>query len=159
MKAMERNITTKTASQTALALLFLLACAACNRSEQPAAETAGTPAATNAPAPAAVKSEYLKLKGNWERPDGGYVLQIRDVAADGKLDAGYFNPSPINIARAVVYTEGGQIKVYVELRDANYPGCVYRLTYDPKADQLYGTYFQASMGQTYDITFARLKEQ
>ena len=51
----------------------------------------------------------------------------------------------------------GATKVTVVLRDANYPGCIYKLAYDEQADQLFGTYFQAAMGQTYDVVFARLK--
>jgi hypothetical protein len=102
-------------------------------------------------------TEFAKLKGKWERPDGGYVLEIRDVAADGKADAGYFNPSPINVERTQIYSEAGAMKVFVILRDVNYPGCTYKLTYDAKVDQLHGQYFQASMQETYDVVFARLK--
>ena len=40
------------------------------------------------------------LKGRWLRPDGGYVIEIRQVDADGQLDARYFNPSPIRVVAA-----------------------------------------------------------
>ena len=113
---------------------------------------------TNSPTPAAKPNpELSKLVGKWERPDGGYVLEIRTVEADGKVDAGYFNPSPINVSGARAYREGSVSKVFVELRDANYPGCTYSLTFDPQHDQLFGQYYQASMQQTFEVTFARLK--
>jgi len=98
-----------------------------------------------------------QLKGKWERPDGGYILEIRGVESDGKMDAGYFNPSPIKVSRAVTYREGGKTIVFVELNDVNYPGCTYKLTFDPEHDQLFGQYFQASMQQTFDVTFAHVK--
>ena len=74
------------------------------------------------------------------------------------MDAGYFNPSPIKVSIARAYQEGGDIKVFIELRDENYPGCTYKLSYDAKSDQLFGQYYQASMQQTYDVAFGRLKE-
>lgn len=114
--------------------------------------------ATNAvAAPAKPNPGFEKLTGRWERPDGGYLLDLRAVDAEGKVDAGYFNPSPIHVAGARAYTEGGATRVFVELRDVNYPGCTYQLTYDAKSDQLFGQYYQATMQQTYEVTFARLK--
>jgi hypothetical protein len=92
------------------------------------------------------------------RPDGGYVLEIKTVATDGKIEAGYFNPGVIHVSKAFALQEGTTTKVFVELQDVNYPGCTYSLTYDPKTDQLYGQYFQAALQQTFDITFGRLKE-
>src|SRR4051794_32510018 len=35
---------------------------------------------------------FQKLEGKWLRHDGGYVLQIQNVASNGKMDAAYFNP-------------------------------------------------------------------
>jgi hypothetical protein len=52
---------------------------------------------------------------------------------------------------------GDALKVFVELRDVNYPGSIYQLTYDPAADRLRGTYFQAALRETYDVEFTRLK--
>ena len=101
--------------------------------------------------------DFSKLKGRWERPDGGYVLEVRDIAADGKADVGYFNPSPIKVESARAASEGGTLKVFVTLRDTNYPGCTYTLAYDAQSDQLLGKYFQATMQETYDIAFTRLK--
>jgi hypothetical protein len=97
------------------------------------------------------------LQGRWTRPDGGYVLEIKGVAADGKLDAAYFNPRPIHIAEARASREGSTIRVYIELRDENYPGSTYNLVYDPQSDRLSGDYYQAVARQRYPIYFVRMK--
>lgn len=123
-------------------------------------ETSPAPqaAATNAaPSVATASPELAKLVGKWERPDGGYILEIKSVDPSGKLEAGYFNPNPINVSRAVAWRDKEATKVIVELRDVNYPGSTYNLTHDPQSDQLYGQYFQATMQQTFDVTFARVK--
>ena len=36
---------------------------------------------------------FAALPGRWVRPDGGYVINIRGVAASGKLDAWKARPS------------------------------------------------------------------
>jgi hypothetical protein len=122
-------------------------------------ETAPPPApATNAaPSAAAVSPDLAKLVGKWERPDGGYIVEIKSVDPSGKLDAAYYNPNPINVSRAVAWREQGATKVVIELRDVNYPGSTYNLKHDLQSDQLYGQYYQATMQQTFDVTFARLK--
>ena len=97
------------------------------------------------------------LQGRWTRPDGGYVLEIRSVAADGKLDAAYFNPRPIHVAEARASREGSTIRVYIELRDENYPGSTYNLRLDPGGDRLSGDYYQAVARQRYPIYFVRMK--
>lgn len=136
-------------------LMFLLA--AC---EKPASTPDGgsSPTTNTVAAPAKPKPEFVKLLGRWERPDGGYVLELRSVDAEGMIHAAYFNPGSIHVERAMAFMEQGTVKVFVLLRDANYPGCTYKLTYDVKADQLYGQYYQATMQETYDVAFGRLKE-
>jgi hypothetical protein len=115
------------------------------------------PAATVAASPAPnAGTDSSKLKGRWLRPDGGYNLVIAAVAADGRAEATYFNPNPIRVAWARVKTEGPTIKLDVELRDENYPGCLYKLTFMPETDRLLGTYFQAQAQQTYEVEFVRL---
>lgn len=123
-------------------------------------ETLPPPQATGtnvAPSAAAVSPELAKLVGKWQRPDGGYILEIKSVDPSGKMDAGYFNPNPINVSRAAAWRDNTTTKVVIELRDVNYPGSTYSLTHDPQSDQLYGQYFQATMQQTFDVTFARVK--
>jgi len=103
------------------------------------------------------KAGFEALKGRWLRPDGGYIIQIRSVEGNGKIDAGYFNPQPINVSRAHATRENGKLKVFIELRDAGYPGSTYTLTYDPNEDVLRGVYFQAAVRQNFDIYFTRMK--
>ena len=74
------------------------------------------------------------------------------------MSAGYFNPRPINVSRAEALQEGQDVKVFLELQDVNYPGSIYHLTYDPKSDQLKGTYFQAALKQMFEVVFDRLNE-
>ena len=71
--------------------------------------------------------ELKPLIGRWLRPDGGYVLEIREAAADGKLEAYYFNPRPINVHRAEASRVNADLKLVVELKDAGYPGSTYAL--------------------------------
>ena len=97
------------------------------------------------------------LIGRWLRPDGGYILEIQAVDSTGKIDALYLNPRPINIAKAEATRDASKINVFVELRAPNYPGSTYTLVYDPKQDQLRGTYFQAALGQSFDVNFVRMK--
>jgi len=105
----------------------------------------------------ALAPEAQRVAGRWLRPDGGYVLEIRNVASDGRLDAGYFNPNPINVAQARVRTIDGPVEVFVELRDTNYPGATYRLVYEPRDDTLIGLYTQPAVGQTFEVTFVRAR--
>ena len=65
--------------------------------------------------------DFRPLIGRWIRPDGGYVIEIRAVDAQGKLDASYYNPRPINISRAHVSKPGDKPQVFIELRDNWYP--------------------------------------
>jgi uncharacterized protein (DUF2147 family) len=100
---------------------------------------------------------FQVLKGRWQRPDGGYVIEIKNIDRIGKMEAAYFNPMPIHVAKANAARDGNTTKIFIELRDVNYPGSTYNLTYDPKSDQLKGTYFQAVLKQTFEVEFARLK--
>ena len=70
--------------------------------------------------------------------------------------AAYFNPQPINVSRAEASQEGEATKVFIELRDVNYPGATYTLTYDPAGDQLKGVYFQPALHQSFDVVFVRI---
>ena len=120
------------------------------------------PPFTSAPAPtgAAAKAESVseqRLVGRWLRPDGGYILEVRRGHANGHLDVAYFNPRPINVARADWQRKDGRLQVFVELRDVNYPGSTYTLDYVPEQDRLVGGYFQAVQQQTFDVEFVRLK--
>ena len=103
------------------------------------------------------KTMAQSIKGRWTRPDGGYVLEIKSVAADGKLAAAYYNPRPIRVAEARASQNGATIKILIVLSDENYPGSTYNLVYDPPSDQLRGDYYQAVAQEHYQIFFERLK--
>ncbi len=113
-------------------------------------------ATSSAPASASKSRGDLKrLVGRWLRPDGGYVIEVRSVGANGRLDAGYFNPRSMNVSRAKASLKGEEVQVFIELQDVGYPGSTYTLTYDPRSDALIGTYFQAALRQTFDVVFVR----
>lgn len=101
--------------------------------------------------------EAEALAGRWVRPDGGYLLEISDIGVGGVLKAAYFNPRPINVARAQWRKSEGGLELFVELRDLNYPGSQYTLLYDPATDRLRGTYYQAVVKEAYDIEFWRVR--
>ncbi len=98
-----------------------------------------------------------RLVGRWQRADGGYVLDIKAVGEDGKIDAEYLNPRPINVSKAEAITKGGHVIVVVALQDRGYPGTIYTLTYDPNADRLEGVYHHRGLGQQFDVEFSRLR--
>jgi len=102
-------------------------------------------------------ADYGRLAGKWVRPDGGYTLELNEVGKDGSLKASYFNPRPINVAKAEWRRMGDRLQVFVELRDVNYPGSTYTLVYSPEKDTLEGHYYQAVQGETYTIQFRRAK--
>ncbi len=110
-----------------------------------------------APGASAAEAGLDLLKGRWVRPDGGYVITIRDIASDGKLNASYANPNPLPFARAEASRDGETIKLFFELRAGGYDGSTYTLTYDPKFDVLKGTYYQAVAKQKFGVFFAREK--
>jgi hypothetical protein len=116
-------------------------------------------AGAQAPAPAAVPTDpaYAKLVGRWLRPDGGYVITIRSVDANGRIDAGYANPRPLPFAQATAVPDGAGIKLFFELRAAGYDGSTYTLSYDPASDTLKGVYYQAVAKQRFDVQFVRVK--
>jgi len=103
------------------------------------------------------KRDFLNLIGRWVRTDGGYVIEIRNVDTDGKMDAGYYNPRPINVSMAKASWSGTGTKIFIELQDAGYPGSTYKLTYESAKDMLVGFYYQAAMQQNFDVIFARMK--
>ena len=97
------------------------------------------------------------LVGDWIRTDAEYRVTISELLDDGTLKAGYFNPNPINVGKAGWVFADGAMKIYIELRDENYPGSNYNLVYYPDKDLLAGKYFQAVEGVTYDVGFLRKK--
>lgn len=106
---------------------------------------------------AAIDPAFQKLKGNWLRPDGGYVFAIKNVDEHGVIDGAYYNPRSIHVEKAAASHDAGSVDVFFELRDLNYPGSNYTLAYDPASDQLKGVYYQAIEKRRFPVTFVRLK--
>jgi len=107
--------------------------------------------------PKAVRAAFEKLVGRWRRPDGGYILEISGIDPEGKLQAAYYNPRPINVSLAYAAQEDEYTRVYVELRDVGYPGATYSLTYHKEQDAFAGLYYQPTAGQTFQVVFLREK--
>ena len=143
-----------------IALLAVGLLSACGNKEDTSAPTP-PPAASGASNPPAIattpNAAFDKLKGQWQRPDGGYVLEIRSVEPGGKMDASYLNPRPIHVAKAEASQDGAVTKLFVELQDVNYPGSTYTLSYDAPSDRLKGVYFQAALQQRFEVDFVRIK--
>ena len=106
---------------------------------------------------AAKQRGFVKLVGRWVRTDGGYVIDISRIDADGNMEAGYYNPGPINVSRAEATWTGSAPEVFIELQDQGYPGSTYTLTYDRLKDVLAGFYYQAVMQQDFDVVFVRME--
>jgi len=109
-------------------------------------------------APLPIESVFDKLLlGRWVRLQGGYVITIRAVDADGKLDASYANPRPLPFYVAVASRDGSALKLLFELRAAGYNGSTYTLSYDAANDRLTGVYDQVVVKQQFDVVFVRDK--
>jgi len=137
---------------------------ACDQQEEKKeSDGSASTASTTSTATETVKTQEQKtfdrsiLVGDWIRTDAEYRIAISELLDDGTLKAGYFNPNPINVGKAGWIFSEGTMKIYIELRDENYPGSNYNLVYYPEKDLLAGKYFQAVEGVTYDVGFFRKK--
>jgi hypothetical protein len=99
---------------------------------------------------------FSNLVGRWIRPDGGYIIEIRNVGSNGLLQAAYFNPRPIHVSRARLTIVNKEPQVFIELRDVGYPGATYALIYHPEQDVLTGLYYQPTVGQSFEVIFVRM---
>jgi hypothetical protein len=115
------------------------------------------PSATSPAAPLPLGSVFDKLPGRWVRLQGGYVITIKAVDADGTLDASYANPRPLPFYVAVASRDGNAIKLLFELRAGGYNGSTYTLSYDANNDRLTGVYDQVVVQQKFDVVFVRDK--
>lgn len=147
----------KTLSASATLLLSGLALSPGFLVEPAVAQGAGTPLVSTAAAPQQSEPAFAALSGRWVRPDGGYVISIMSVGADGKLDAAYANPKPLPFARAEASRDGKTVRLFFELRAGGYNGSTYTLTYDPANDLLKGVYYQAVVQQKFDVYFVRAR--
>ena len=132
------------------AMILLISCG--QQTETPSGASSVSSSATD------TKAGSQPLVGRWQRTDGDYLIEVKSIDGNGKAEVAYFNPRPINVARAEASREGDGVRLTIELRDAGYPGCIYKLALDKAKDQLVGTYFQAAQNETYEIAFVRVKE-
>ena len=95
------------------------------------------------------------LAGRWVRVEGGYVITVRTVAADGKLDASYANPRQLPFYTAAATDDHGVLRLLFELRAGGYDGSTYTLNYDAASDQLKGEFNQVVARQRFAVTFIR----
>lgn len=112
--------------------------------------TSGSPATESA-----AKAAFGVLPGRWVRVQGGYVITINSVDADGRLDASYANPRPLPFYTAVATSDGNSLKLFFELRAAGYNGSTYTLSYDAVNDLLTGVYDQVVVKQKFEVVFVR----
>jgi hypothetical protein len=171
MESRQKNIPGRARVRPPWLLLFLAAAAvgaavfvlgrspdtAPPESPSPSAREATPPKTAPATAGASAPTPPEVLVGRWQRTDGDYALDIRRVHPDGRAEAKYSNPGPINVSRAEVKQDAGRLVLFVELRDVNYPGSTYMLAYQPGQDVLIGSYHQPALGQTYEVGFLRAK--
>ena len=99
-------------------------------------------------------ADYAPLIGKWVRPDGGYVLDIKSIDSGGNIKMTYLNPKPINVSKAQANLKSGKIELFIELRDKNYPGNYYTLTFDTESNRLVGVYYHLGLNQNFDVYFA-----
>ena len=102
------------------------------------------------------EGNFQNLVGRWIRPDGGYIIEIRNVDSNGLLQAAYFNPRPIHVSQARLTSVNKELQVFIELRDVGYPGATYALIYHPEQDVLTGLYYQPTVGQSFEVIFVRM---
>jgi len=100
-------------------------------------------------------ADYGPLIGQWVRPDGGYVLDIRSISPDGNIKMAYLNPQLINVSKAQANTKAGKIELFIELKDRSYPGNYYTLTFDSETNRLVGVYHHLGLNQNFDVYFVR----
>lgn len=95
-----------------------------------------------------------KILGSWIRPDGGYILDIKNFNK-GSFEASYYNPKSIFIAETEWKIQDGYVYLFIKFDDEGYPGSYYSLGYYPEKDLLAGFYYQAVAKQKFDVYFQR----
>ena len=123
-------------------------------SHQATATTAGESSSEKVALPLK-DDQFRNLIGRWRRVDGGYIIDIRRIGANGQMDVAYYNPKSIHISRAEASLKKEAQYIFIELQDVGYPGSTYTLMYRPQQDILAGFYFQAAVKQTFEVVFSQ----
>jgi hypothetical protein len=145
------------------ALLFIAALIVFNfgcdqqQEKEEATETVNTTTNQAVNQPQKITADKKLLAGDWTRTDAPYQIKISELSEGGNMKVGYFNPKSINVGKANWSSTDGFLKIYIELRDENYPGSNYTLIYYPDKDLLAGKYYQAVEAATYEVGFMRKK--
>jgi len=135
--------------------LALVALPSCRKQSSPVSSGQNTPAPSE-PKAVAKAPDVQVLCGRWLRPDGPYILDLKSIGSDGKIQAAYVNPQrEIHVSRAEASVQGTTLRVFLMLDDDGYPGCTYNLNYDPQQQTLSGIYFQAQMQESFEVVFIR----
>jgi hypothetical protein len=113
------------------------------------------PSAVKTSKPSENLGVFQKLLGQWVRPDGGYILDIKSIGSDGKIEMAYLNPNLIHVSKAQASIKDGKLELFIELRDTGYPGNYYTLAFDEQTDKLVGIYHHLGIGQDFDVYFVR----
>ena len=140
-----------------LVCTLALANSACNQQEDKSEAELKTPVNEPIAAQPQVVPDKNVIVGEWTRTDASYQLKISSLTDGGVMKAEYYNPRSINVSKSTWEFSAGVLKIYIELRDQNYPGSNYLLTYFPERDSLGGTYFQAVERVTYNVGFLKNK--
>ena len=111
---------------------------------------------TAAEPPAVLTPDMLAVQGLWIRTDAPYVIELRSTQDDGvSLQARYFNKKSINVEKTETIEKNGLLHVLIVLRDVNYQGSYYLLSYNREKNLLQGNYFHAASQQKYMVSFIR----
>jgi len=102
-----------------------------------------------------IKPDYNVISGDWQRTDGSYLLRVSEVQEGGQAKVEYFNPSPIHVAENSISIQKKLIKLFIKFQDKGYEGSTYTLYYYAAKDALVGFYYQAAIGKTFEVIFAR----
>jgi hypothetical protein len=100
-------------------------------------------------------TELTAALGKWQRTDGDYILELKNLKTDSTLEVAYLNPKPINVGESSWKVQNGYLYLYVKLDDEGYPGSYYSLGYYKEDDHLYGFYYQAMQQQKFEVAFER----
>jgi len=125
----------------------------------PQAQAQQPSTATNTQPSAESQTGFNALPGRWVRVEGGYVITVKAVDTNGKLDPSHANPNPLPSYTAVATNDLGVLRLFFELRASGYNGSTYTLTYDAANDQLKGIYDQVVAKQKFEVTFVRAKHR
>ena len=110
------------------------------------------------PTPLENPNRYNMLLGRWQRQDGGDVIEISRINADGTVQSAYYNPRPVRVAKAHLAVKESTVTIFIELKDADVSGATYSLIYDRQKDALNGVYHQSASDHRLDVSFRRIKE-